>query len=231
MIILKEPELDKQSICPYLADKKKQFEYFFAHQLTGEEIARLLAEGWRKFGLYYFRPACPDCRGCVPLRIPVDTFRPSRSQRRSLRKNSSIEARFVVPVFNSRIYEIYLKHSRERFGDESSPEDFIHSFYTPSCPSIQSEYYLEGKLIAAGFIDIGSDCLSSVYFVYDTDYSRLGLGTLSVLREIEYAKELGLKYYYLGYHVAGCDRMTYKGNFLPREDYDWASGLWETAEA
>lgn len=228
MIILKEPELDEQSVCPYLGDKQKQFEYFFAHKLTEEDIARLLAEGWRKFGVYYFRPACPGCRECIPLRIPADTFIPSKSQRRNIRKNSNIEVRFVEPDFNGKIYEIYRKHSRERFGDESSLEDFVHTFYTPSCPSIQSEYYMEGELIAAGFLDMGSDCLSSVYFVYDTDYASLGLGTFSVLREIEYVKELGLKYYYLGYYVEGCERMLYKGNFLPRERLDWASGRWNS---
>ncbi|MBE9536903.1 MAG: arginyltransferase [Proteobacteria bacterium] len=231
MILLKEPELDQQSVCPYLTDKNKQFEYFFAHRLTGEEIARLLAEGWRKFGVYYFRPACPECRECIPIRIPADTFSPSKSQRRNLRKNSNMEVRFVSPEFNSRVYEIYRKHSRERFGDETSLEDFIHTFYTPSCPSIQSEYYLEGELLAVGFLDMGNNCLSSVYFVYDTDYSSLGLGTFSVLKEIEHAKKLGLKYYYLGYYVAGCGRMTYKGNFLPRERFDWAVSKWETAEA
>ena len=230
MILLKEPELDEKSICPYLTGKKKQFEYFFAHRLTEEEIARLLAEGWRKFGVYYFRPACPECSECIPLRIPVDTFTPSRSQRRNIKKNRNIEVRFVAPDFNSRIYEIYRKHSRERFGDETSLEDFIHTFYTPSCPSIQSEYYLEGELVAVGFLDTGSDCLSSVYFVYDTDYSRLGLGTYSALKEIEYAQGKGLAYYYLGYYVAGCDRMAYKGNFLPRESFDWTNGRWGYAE-
>ena len=136
----------------------------------------------------------------------------------------------MAPDFNSRIYEIYRKHSSERFGDVTSLEDFIHTFYTPSCPSIQSEYYLEGELVAAGFLDTGNDCLSSVYFVYDTDYSKLGLGTFSVLKEIEHTKELELKYYYLGYYVAGCDRMTYKGNFLPRERLNWTNSIWETAD-
>lgn len=227
MIILKEPELDELAICPYLPDKKKQFEYFFAHKLTKKDISRLLAEGWRKFGIYYFRPACQDCRGCVPVRIPVETFCPSKSQRRNIRKNSNLEVLFTAPDFKRQIYEIYLKHSLERFGDKASLEDFVHTFYTPSCPSMQSEYYLEGKLIATGFLDVGSDCLSSVYFVYDTDYSRLGLGTFSVLREIEHARERGLKYYYLGYYVEGCNRMAYKGNFLPREAFNWASSSWE----
>ncbi len=226
MELLRKPALDELSPCPYLEGREKQSEYFFAHNLDEEEISSLLSEGWRKFGIYFFRPACPVCTECTPLRIVTKDFTPSKSQRRILKKGAAIEVRFGPPRFDPRIYDIFETHSIERFSQSTDLEDFILSFYTVACPGIQSEYYLEGEMVAVGFLDRGHDCLNSVYFAFDPNRSDLGLGTFSILKEIEEARSMGLPHYYLGYYVPGCSRMTYKDRFLPREHYDWESGGW-----
>lgn len=226
MILLKPSELDDLSPCPYLPEKKKQYEYFLAHNLNEQEISYLLSEGWRKFGIYFFRTSCPDCRNCIPLRVPTADFSPSKSQRRNLKKNENIVVKFGQPQFNYRAYEIYEAHSKTRFSQDCDMELFIQNFYTPSCPGLQSEYYLDDKLIGVGFLDRGVDCLSSIYFVFDPEYEQMGLGTLSILKEIEHAHTLGLTYYYLGYYVAACDRMSYKDRFRPRQHYDWVTEEW-----
>ena len=200
--------------------------YFLASELDHEEISLLLSRGWRKFGIYYFIPECVDCHGCIPVRIPVRDFSPSKSQKRVLKKNSSTRVSFGPINYSDRAYDIYRLHSKERFGTESEPADFVQGFYQPSCPSLQSEYYAGGELAAIGYLDKGSDCLSSVYFIFDPSCSDMSLGTLSIIREIEYACELGLEYYYLGYYVPGCSRMAYKGQFYPREFFDWEKGIW-----
>ena len=81
-----------------------------------------------------------------------------------------------------------------------------------------------------GFLDRGEDCLSCVYFIYDTRFSHLGLGTFSILKEIEHTRSLGLKYYCLGYYVRECQRMAYKNNFKPREHYNWLQDKWEAVQ-
>jgi len=255
MILLKERELDDLSPCPYMEDNAKQFEYFLAHRLDENEIAHLLREGWRKFGIYFFRPKCPGCNDCIPIRVLAQDFAPTKSQRRNLKKNEDVVVTFGDPVFSPRAYEIYQRHSRERFSQESGPELFIHNFYTPSCPYLQSSYYFKDELIGVGFLDRGIDCLSTVYFFFDPGYSQMGIGTFSILKEIEYARSqitsrslnfksafsilkeieyarsLGLSYYYLGYYIAACERMIYKDRFAPREHYNWTNRKWRLATA
>ena len=226
MELLRNLALDELSPCPYLEGREKQFEYFFAHNLDEEEISSLLSEGWRKFGIHFFRPACPTCTECIPLRVLTNDFAPSKSQRRILKKEESIDVKFGPPRYDPRIYQIFEAHSLERFSQPTGFEDFLLSFYTPACPGMQSEYYFEGELVGVGFLDRGSDCLSSVYFAFDPHRSELGLGTFSILKEIEEARKMGLPHYYLGFYVPGCARMTYKDHFLPREHYDWESAQW-----
>lgn len=226
MILLQPPELGDLAPCPYLPERDQQFEQFFAKDLDEKEMADLLADGWRKFGIHFFRPSCPGCTSCLPLRIISKTFSPSKSQKRNLKANREIEVKFGPLSYSPRIYQIYEAHSRKRFSQLTSLEDFLFAFYSPSCPSLQSEYYLDGKLIGAGFLDMGIDSLSSVYFFFDPDYSKLGIGTFSILKEIEHAGSLGLPYYYLGYYVPGCDSMKYKDSFRPREHYDWEGKRW-----
>jgi arginine-tRNA-protein transferase len=190
----------------------------------------LLSRGWRKFGHSFFRPACPGCRACVPLRIPVARFSPSRSQRRVLRRCADVRVDFAPLRYESALFDLYQTHSRVRFGEEHSFEDFAASLHSPSCPAILSRYRLEGRLVGAGYLDIGNDGLSSVYFTYDPDLSRLSLGIFSVLCEIAETSRLGLPYYYLGYYVPGCERMAYKATFRPYQFLDWDDGKWHETD-
>ena len=230
MILHRELDIGELSLCPYLPERKKQIRYFLASELNESDISLLLAKGWRKFGVYFFQPSCPDCSECIPVRVLCDEFKPSKSQRRNLKKNSNIDIVFAPLKYSERAFEIYKDHSSQRFSQESNLEEFISGFFSPSVPSLQSEYYLNGELIGLGFLDKGEDCLSSVYFIYDTKFSHLGLGTFSILKEIEHTQMLGLKYYCLGYYVQECQRMAYKNNFRPREHYNWLEDKWEVTQ-
>ena len=200
--------------------------YFFASQVTGEELEILLSKGWRKFGMYYFRPECHDCMECIPIRLRVSELDYTKSMKRVLRRCENITIRFNELEYRDEIYDIYKKHSLVRFGKDSSQSDFLHSFYTKSCPAIQSEYFIGDRLVAAGFLDVSSKSLSSIYFVFDTDYSDYRLGTFSVIKESEYALFLGLDYYYLGYYVKNNSSMAYKDSFHINEKMDWSTGKW-----
>jgi arginyl-tRNA--protein-N-Asp/Glu arginylyltransferase len=226
MIMLQEPHMSIFAPCTYLPDRMWRFEYFFAYNINERELDRLLSRGWRKFGEYYFRPSCGDCTRCIPIRILAQEFKPSKGQRRVIRHCADVDVRFKALEYRDEIFEIYRDHSMSRFGKESDPDEFINAFYTPSCPTIQSEYYRSGELVAVGFIDISGSALSSVYFAYKTSCERLRLGTYSVLREVEHAASLGLAYYYLGYYIEENRSMEYKGHFHPHEKYDWPSRRW-----
>jgi arginine-tRNA-protein transferase len=161
----------------------------------------------------------------------VERFRPSRSQRRVLKRCSGIRTTFGPLRYESALFDLYQSHSQVRFGQEHSFEDFAASLHSPSCPTLLSRYELDGRLVGAGYLDLAYDGLSSVYFVYDPAVSHLSLGVFSVLREIAETASLGLPYYYLGYHVPGCDRMAYKASFRPHQVLDWEDGSWREGEA
>ncbi len=230
MLLHKNPGLDDVDDCPYLPNRLKQFSYFLASDLNQEDLSLLLAQGWRKFGWYYFRPACFGCLACTPLRIPTASFCPSRSQRRVARKNSRLRMIFGPLAFSQRVYEIYRDHALQRFGQSSTEEDFLLNFFTPSCPALQSQIYVDDTLVGVGFLDRGENCLSSVYFAFDPHYAELNLGTFSILQEIAYARSQGLSWYYLGYYVRDCQRLAYKDAFRPRQYFDWTRQLWFDVE-
>lgn len=226
MELLQPPALEAAEPCPYLPDREKRYEYFLARDLDRGEVSVLLAAGWRKFGLYFFRPACPGCRQCIPIRVDVNAFQPSRSQRRLLRRGAELTARFRPPSPAPDLFRIYRAHAAARFGSGADYEEFLLLFFLPSCPGLQSEIYQGDELVAAGFLDRGNDSLSSIYFCFDPAYSRFRPGVLGALLEIEKARQLGLAWYYLGYYVPGSPRMTYKDHFRPRQHYDWQRGEW-----
>lgn len=153
MKLLSEPLVSEEAPCSYIKGKNWRFNYFFALDVTDKELDTILSRGWRKFGMYYFRPLCRDCNACIPIRIKTDELLPSRSQKRVLKDCKNIHVEFKDLEYRDEIFEIYKDHSLNRFNKNSNEEDFYSSFYTQSCPSMQSEYYLDGKLAAVGFID------------------------------------------------------------------------------
>jgi leucyl-tRNA---protein transferase len=229
MHLIQPTQLESSGPCPYLPGHHKRYEYFLAEGLNAAELDQYLGAGWRKFGIYFFRPACPSCWKCTPLRITTADFSPSRSQRRTFRRNADVQVSFGPLRPNERAFAIYRNHSRQRFSREAELDDFLFHFYLPSCPSLQVEIRLDTELIGVGFLDRGKNCLSSTYFCFDPRHQNRQLGTFSILSEIAYARDLGLPYYHLGYYVPGCRSMEYKGNFRPREYLDRQTGEWQPA--
>ncbi|NCC25700.1 MAG: arginyltransferase [Deltaproteobacteria bacterium] len=230
MILYRELHLDHIESCPYLQERAVRHANFLASELSPVEISVLLAQGWRKFGIHFFRPACPDCMDCTPLRIHVPSFDPSKSQRRVARKNRDMTVRFLPSRYQPEYYNLFQTHSRSRFGQDTDIDHFLHLFHAPSCPGLVSEFRLGERLVGLGYLDWGRDCLSSVYFVFDPAFSDRSPGIFGVLAEIEHARALRLDWYYLGYFVPGCPTMAYKDRFNPRQYLDWNTGIWVPAQ-
>lgn len=192
----------------------------------GDEFNDLLKKGWRRFGYYFFKPSCRICYECLPIRVRVCEFKLTKSQKRVIKKNIETKVLFKELSYSEEIFEIYKEHSWDKFNQKADKEDFKLSFFYQAVPSLQSEYYINDKLAAVGFIDISSKALSSVYFIYRTVYSHYSLGTFGAIKEIEFARLLSLKYYYLGYYIKDNHRMSYKNRFKPYELYDWKKRKW-----
>ncbi len=226
MVIHQPTAISPESPCPYIDGQRARYEYFFASEVGAIELENLFSEGWRKFGMYFFRPKCPSCVSCIPLRIKTAELRLSKSQRRVMKRSASVEIELRSLEYSDEIYEVYRAHSLAKFGSASEPEEFNASFCTPSCPSAISVYRVAGKIIGAGFIDFTSKGLSSVYFCYYPEFSGYSPGTYSAIAETRLAASLGLSYYYLGYYVKGNRSLEYKNRFHPNEKLVHSAGKW-----
>ena len=227
MIILRGPEIEEPRQCPYFSTRVSQYESMYACGLNDLEFDGLLEKGWRKFGVYFFRPRCPACRDCIPIRIQVEEFCPTKSQKRVLRKNAGITIQTVQLSYIQEVFDLYCDHLT-RFSKASKPSrsEFQHAFLTPSVPGRQTLFYDGEKLAAAGFLDFSNQGLSSVYFVFDPVRTKSSLGTYGALVEIQMARKLRKKHYYLGYWIHDNTSMSYKNRFRPFEMLDWSTGTW-----
>lgn len=241
MHYLKGSEFSQETECPYFSDKKARFEEFYAVNLAAGELDGLHAEGWRRFGFYYFRPSCAQCQLCVPLRIPLEKIKieDPKSWRRILKKNQDVKMVVKKPEFRSEIYDLYVLFQQVRYKKTKHDlTHFFHSFYMVVENRLQVEYYLientqensqensQEKLIGVSFIDSTAELLSSTYFIWHPDYASRSLGVYSVLKEMEWAKSQGMNYYYLGYALMGLSSMEYKFQFRPHELFDWNHQQW-----
>src|SRR3954466_10200847 len=179
-----------------------------------------MGPGFQRSGGLFYQPTCAGCRACVPIRVPVERFTPSKSQRRTLRRNNDlIVTTNPRPVVSDEKFAVYARYTRDWHGKADEDfEGFASFLYASPVETIEFEYRDgAGRLIAVGICDVCTRSLSSVYFYFDPDASARGLGTFGVLREIEFARERGIPHYYLGYVIGGCGAMAYKASFRPHE--------------
>jgi arginine-tRNA-protein transferase len=182
---------------------------------------RFMDAGVRRSGRLVYQPVCRACRACVPIRVPVATFTPSKSQRRCRRRNEDLTVSAAEPVATDEKHELYRRyvsgwHGRD--AGEERRESFESFLYDSPVDTLEFSYRdRAGELLAVGICDVSTRSLSSVYFYFEPGQSRRGLGTYGALCEVDAAARLGIPYYYLGYWVDGCASMQYKADFRPAE--------------
>ena len=209
--------------CPYLPGLNSTTETLLMTGVSPVELERLLERGWRRFGPVYFRPVCASCSECVSVRVPVKSFAPSQSLKRVARRAAHLRVQMGPPEVDEVRLALYRRWhaTREEVRgwkpDRIGAESYAMQFCFPN-PSAREFSYWEGNaLVAVGIADETPAALSAVYCYHDPDRRRLSLGTFNVLRAIDYARERGLAYVYLGYCVEGCESLRYKGRFQPQE--------------
>lgn len=199
---------------------------FYAETLSPQFYERLIAKGFRRSGQAFYQNHCPGCTACLPIRADVRHFSPSRSQRRVLKKNSDIRYSRRPAGFEADDFELYCNYLHQRHPESSNTtkEGYINFLIDSPIQTEIMRYYLGKQLIGLGWIDIMPKSLSSVYFAFDPEFSSRSLGTYSILRQLELAKELGKDWLQLGFWVEKSQKMSYKSNFSPCEillDENW----------
>ena len=222
--------LSAPSQCGYLPDRIWQLRHEFTPEMVAQEYMNRLRSGWRRFGPILFRPECPSCRMCESLRIPVNGFRASRSQRRAWSRNDS-EVRIEIGAPSSSpekldLFARFHQHGRERKGWPAENEPDLWVFLQNPFPTEEWCYYVDGRLIGVGYVDALLEGLSAIYFFHHPEESRRSLGTFNILSMIEAARKRGLPHVYLGYYVEGCRSLEYKARFRPN-DVIGPAGEWK----
>jgi arginine-tRNA-protein transferase len=221
------------STCGYLPDQRWSLEYEMVADLSAAEFAERLEQGWRRFGPMMFRPGCPACQACRPLRVDVARFRPNRSQKRAWRLNhKDITVRIIPPVVSRGRLELYDRFHEFQAEQKNWPlhapkdvasynESFVHN------PSFTEEwdFFLGNYLVGVGYVDRLPHSMSAIYFFYEPKIRDRSLGTFNVLALLRECARHNLPYLYLGYYVQGCRSLEYKGNFKPNQALD-ADGVW-----
>ena len=187
-----------------------------------------LARGYRRAGGHVYHPQCHQCRACIPARIAVAQFNANRSQRRCLRRNEDLTLRIEPAAYRDEYFDLYQRYlgARHPDGGMDNPdaEDFSRFLYTTWSPTSFIELRLHGKLLAVAVTDVVSSGLSAVYTFYEPEETARGLGTYSILRQIELTRTRGLQHLYLGYWIENHPKMDYKSRFLPLQLLDPEKG-------
>jgi arginine-tRNA-protein transferase len=221
--------------CSYLPARLATSRGFVVGEMPGAVYRRFMDAGFRRSGKLMYQPICRGCRMCVPLRVSVQSFQPSKSQRRSRRRNHDLNVNVNLPQATEEKFDLYRRYTTEWHGKPTAGDDdggdggwetFESFLYDSPVDTIEFCYrHPTGRLLAVGICDICPDSLSSVYFYFDPAEAQRSLGTFGALYEIDFARSQGIPSYYLGYWVSGCAAMQYKASFRPCEILH-PDGIW-----
>jgi leucyl-tRNA---protein transferase len=201
--------------------------------MTTRLYSRLIDKGFRRGGSHVYRPQCAACSECVPTRIPVTAFTPSRSQRRNRRLNQELKTAILPQGYRDEHFDLYRRYQRGRHRggemDNPMPQSYLNFLECPWADTLFVEFRLRRALVAVAVCDRLAQGLSAVYTFFDPVERRRGLGTYAILWQIEAARQRALDYVYLGYWIAGNPKMSYKTRFRPIEGL--IDGKWRMMNA
>ncbi|MSP86990.1 MAG: arginyltransferase [Methylotenera sp.] len=248
MTLPSEPPLHKLQFyvttgysCGYLPNKLAQSLIASPQHLIDATVySSLIQQGFRRSGKFAYKPHCENCQECVPVRIFLPDFIPSRSQKRAYQHHKNLIATILPVAYDAEHYALYANYQNARHANDQinqddklnqenkSEQEDVEQYRNFLCQtnveSVLVEFREGDQLKMISVIDLVQDGISAVYTFYKPDDTKASFGTYNVLWQIEWAKTLNLSYLYLGYWIKDSRKMTYKQNYKPLEkliDGEW----------
>ncbi|HID46147.1 MAG TPA: arginyltransferase [Chromatiaceae bacterium] len=214
--------LTQEHPCSYLEGRMARSLMVIDEELLSPQTYDvLLLNGYRRSGDHAYRPWCENCKECHAVRVPVECYRPNRSQRRCWNANQDLQLDWRPAELTDEQYQLYLSYQAHRHTGGAMAEssfDETREFLLASWNDVRFlEMRLGDELLAVAVTDFQPRSLSAVYTFFRPDMNRRSLGSYAILQQINHARELGKSWLYLGYWIPGSRKMAYKAAFRPIE--------------
>lgn len=222
--------------CGYFPQREScVYGFYWNEDLPADFLDFLLNDGYRRCGAFYYKMKCAACRQCISYRLKMASFRPSRSQRRVFRRGQHLHFSVSRPRLTpekEEIYQDYLacQHADTPLTGAHDPLEVMHLQMYEHIFSSTAEFELrtpDSDLVAFGILDLGKECASAVYNVFNPRYARNSPGVLAILYTLAWIQAHGFAYCHLGYYIPGHPKMMYKIRYGPgeylHEDSCWQS--------
>jgi arginine-tRNA-protein transferase len=236
--------IEQNRECSYfIGSEISDMKYRLLHNCTKMQYLDMLQKGWRRFGRMHFVPICETCNKCTSMRIVVDKFQFSKSQKRVLNKHKNTKI-FIQPpsvsyehieLYNK--FHAYMSDKKDWPYNEIDVSEYIRSYVDGKNSGFAKEllYFIDEKLVGVALVDVLDEGISSIYCYYDHDYEEYSIGQFSILFQIKIAKEMNIPYVYLGYWIENHYSMGYKEKYRPFEilknrPNDTEEAIWEIYE-